>query len=297
MVERVRKLTGIRKVGHAGTLDPLASGVLLLCVGQATRLSEYLMQSWKVYRAEVRLGVATDTYDAEGRVVAERPVTVERKEVEAALAQFRGHIEQVPPPYSAVKVRGRPAHQYARRELPVQLAPRPVEIAELKLVAWDPPICVLELTCSPGTYVRTLAHDLGQALGCGGHLVGLTRLASGNFRLEEAVTWETFARAAAEGRWCTFLQPMDAALAHLPSLQLDQEAVQRLAHGQPIHVLDAVPISPEQSPILARAYGPKGDFVAVVRYDPQLDTWWPHKVFCSSEDTHAHRPRCGTGSA
>jgi len=291
VVDRVRALTGIRRVGHAGTLDPLATGVLLVCVGRATRVAEYLMAGQKVYRARVYLGITTDTYDAEGRVVAEAPAEVDRTQVEAALTRFRGKITQLPPVYSAVKHKGTPLHRLVRRGVEVQrlsLKPRPVEIFRLELTAWDPPECTLEVTCSPGTYVRALAHDLGQALDCGAHITGLTRLASGDFRLEDAVTLEELAQAVAEGRWPDLLHPMDAALACFPALHLDADTARRLCSGQAVEVWGCEGVGVEagggdEVACLGRAYGPGGTFLALVAYDPATGLWRPRKVFCSPE--------------
>jgi tRNA pseudouridine55 synthase len=288
IIDRVRRLTGIRRVGHAGTLDPMATGVLLVCIGKATRVSEYLMAGQKVYRARARLGITTDTYDAEGQVVASAPVDpvdVSRTEVEAALARFRGTIEQVPPMYSALKREGKPLHKLARQGVEVKREPRQVAISRLELTEWEPPECTLEVTCSPGTYVRALVHDLGQALGCGAHLTGLARLASGGFRLEDAVTLDAFAKAAAEGRWPGLLHPVDAALAHFPALHLDAAAARRLCSGQAIA---APPQSLPQGRVgqggLARVYGPDGTFLALATYEPATQAWHPHKVFYSPND-------------
>jgi tRNA pseudouridine55 synthase len=305
VVNRIRALTGIRRVGHAGTLDPLATGVLLVCVGRATRVAEYLMTRPKVYRARVRLGITTDTYDAEGQVIAEAegasvPVPVlevSRGQVEAALARFRGTITQVPPMYSAIKHKGTPLHRLVRRGIEVehilQSKARQVEISRLELTAWEPPHCTLETTCSPGTYVRSLAHDLGQVLGCGAHLTGLIRLASGEFRLEDAVTLEGLVQAAAEDRWPDLLHPIDAALAHFPVLHLDAGAAQRVRSGQAVRVwetLISVEVRADEVPSLARAYGPGGAFLALVAYDPETDAWRPRKVFAD-----ASRRRSGSG--
>jgi tRNA pseudouridine55 synthase len=286
IVGRVRALTGIRRVGHAGTLDPLATGVLLVCVGRATRVAEYLMAGRKVYRARVRLGITTDTYDAEGQVVASvDPVEVDRAQVGEALSRFRGKIVQVPPMYSAVKHKGTPLHRLARRGLEVEREPRPVEIFRLELTAWEPPECVLEVACSPGTYVRALAHDLGRALGCGAHLAGLIRLASGGFRVEDAVTLEAFAQAAAEGCWPDLLHPMDAALTRFPVLHLDADAARRLCLGQAIANCEIagnrrlLANGELQSVDLVRVYGSDGAFLALAAYDPATDVWRPHKVF------------------
>jgi tRNA pseudouridine55 synthase len=245
VVDHVRALTGIRRVGHAGTLDPLATGVLLVCMGRATRVAEYLMAGQKAYRARVRLGIATDTYDAEGQVTAEAPVEVSRAQVEAALARFRGTITQVPPVYSALKYKGTPLHRLARRGVKPERLPlkaRQVEIFRLELTAWEPLACTLEVTCSPGTYVRALAHDLGQALGCGAHLAGLARLSSGEFRLEDAVTLEEFAQAIAEGRWLDLLYPIDAALTGFPALYVDADAARRVCSGRAIPTPPSPPL-------------------------------------------------------
>jgi tRNA pseudouridine55 synthase len=304
IIDRVRGLTGVRRVGHAGTLDPLATGVLLVCIGKATRVSEYLMAGQKVYRARVRLGITTDTYDADGQVVASvGPVDIGRAEVERALARFRGAIEQVPPMYSALKRKGKPLHKLARQGVEVKREPRQVEIPRLELTEWEPPECTLEVTCSPGTYVRALAHDLGQALGCGAHLTGLARLASGGFRLEDAVTPDTFTQAAAEDRWPDLLHPIDAALAHFPALRLDAEAARRLCSGQAVpphkgggvderssHEEGEVDEPPPrvaggiEGGTLARVYGPDDTFLAIAAYEPATRAWLPHKVFYSPND-------------
>ena len=282
IVARVRALTGIRRVGHAGTLDPLATGVLLVCVGRATRVAEYLMAGRKVYRARVRLGITTDTYDAEGRVVAEAPVEVNRAQVEAALAQFRGSIAQLPPMYSAVKHKGTPLHRLARRGAEVQREPRQVEIFRLELTAWEPPECTLEVTCSPGTYVRALAHDLGQALGCGAHVSGLIRLASGDFYLEDTVTLEELAQAAAKGCWPDLLHPIDVALTRFPALHLDADAARRLCSGQAVEMRECGGVGADAE--LVRVYGPDGGFLALAAYDQETGLWRPRKVFRSPED-------------
>ena len=279
IVELVRALTGVRRVGHAGTLDPLATGVLLVCTGRATRVAEYLVAGRKKYRAHVRLGIATDTFDAEGKVVSETEVTVDRAEIEAALSGFRGTIEQLPPMFSAVKHQGTPLHRLARRGEEVERKPRDVDVYELRLTVWDPPGCTLELTCSPGTYVRALAHDLGQSLGCGASLAALTRLASGSFRLEDAISVQEFSQAAAAGHWTELLLPMDTALSHMLALTLENDEAHRICAGQ------AVPgTAPEGSQEgLARAYGADGTFLAIVAFDPASNTWKPRKVFAAPE--------------
>ena len=195
MVQLVRRALGIKKVGHAGTLDPFASGLLIICVGRAaTRLVERLMAGDKEYLATLQLGVSTDTHDLEGRVLAEQPLTPDHfARLEQSLASLRGELQQVPPPFSAVKHRGKPLYAYARKGEMISKPPRRVVIEELAVLELDRAAgrLVLRIRCSKGTYIRSLAHDLGAALGCGAHLVALRRLASGPFRVEEAIDGST----------------------------------------------------------------------------------------------------------
>jgi tRNA pseudouridine55 synthase len=279
VVERVRELTGVRRVGHAGTLDPLATGVLLVCVGRAaTRIAAFLMGEHKTYRANLRLGVTTDTFDAEGEIIAESPVEADRNDVEAVLKQFRGSIEQTPPMYSAVKHKGRPLYRLARRGVEVERASRRVEITSLEVVAWNPPECTLEMTCSAGTYVRVLAHDLGRALGCGAYVTGLTRLASGHFQLKDAVTLEQFAQMVKKGRWSELLSPIDEALTdQFAALHLNAGAAWRLCSGQAIGIDERQ----AEDETLVRVYGPEGRFLALASYDADEGVWRPRKVFVS----------------
>jgi tRNA pseudouridine55 synthase len=276
VVACVRRWSGIRRVGHAGTLDPLATGVLVLCLGQATRLSEYLMASPKQYRATILLGVETDTYDREGKVVRRSPVNVSRAQVEAALAEFVGRIAQVPPIYSALKRAGTPLYRLARQGREVERQARPVEIYALQLVDWSPPQLTIEVTCSPGTYIRSLAHDLGQRLGCGAHLTALTRLASGEFRLDQAVTLDELSAAFAEGTWQRYLLPMDTALQGLPALHLDARQAARIRRGM------ALPAAPDPPGPQARAYDPDGHLLAILKRSGDGSRWQPEKVFHTS---------------
>lgn len=288
VVRRVRALTEIRRVGHAGTLDPLATGVLVICVGQATRVAQYVMNERKIYRALVRLGITTDTYDAEGRIVEETKIELSRAQVESALAQFRGPITQVPPAYSAIKHEGTPLHRLARQGIELdrvlQSKARQIEILNLELSNWNPPECTLEVTCSPGTYVRSLAHDVGQVLGCGAHLGGLTRLASGRFHLKDTITLDELACAATEQRWSDLLHPIDAALYRFPALHLDADAARRVVLGQAVQARESESKGTgreEEGDVarLSRAYGPEGDFLALVAHDPEANVWRPRRVF------------------
>lgn len=272
VVARVRRWSGIRRVGHAGTLDPMATGVLLVCLGQATRVSEYLMASPKQYRATICLGVETDTCDREGEVVRRAPVSASREEVEAALSSFRGRVLQTPPMYSALKRDGTPLYRLARQGQVVVREARQIEIFALQLVDWSPPQLTIEVTCSPGTYIRSLAHDLGERLGCGAHLAGLTRLASGDFRLEQAVTLDKLAAAFANGEWRRYLLPLDAALTHLPALHLNAAQAAQVRQGMS---LPAMPDDPDGE---ARAYDQEGRLIAILKRTGG-GRWQPDKVF------------------
>lgn len=275
VVAAVRRGIGIRRVGHAGTLDPMATGVLVVCVGQATRLSEYLVDSIKHYRAVVRLGVETDTYDAEGEAVAEHPVDVTRADIERALASFRGEIAQVPPMYSAVKRAGTPLYRLAHAGMEVDREPRWVNIMALDLVDVALPTFTIEVVCSAGTYVRALAHDLGQALGTGAHLAALRRLASGQFRAEDAVPLDTLRAAFVDGSWRDYLLPADTALSDFPLITLEGETADRVLHGHPV-------AAPAEASGLARAYDPEGRFLAILQADLGAGVWHPLKVFDQS---------------
>lgn len=271
VVARIRRGTRIRKVGHAGTLDPMASGVLVLCMGPATRLSEYAMRAPKRYRAEVRFGINTDTYDAEGQVTEERPVAgLTPEAVEAALEPFRGDIAQVPPMYSAIKKDGKKLYELARSGQEIEREPRHVHIEQLSVVTCELPYVTLEVVCSPGTYIRSLAYDLGQALGVGAHLTGLVRVASGGFTVENAVTLDELDEAMQAGTWRQYLLAPDAALYDMAELRLDDQQAARVRNGNPI-------AAPEGASGEARAYGPDGELLAIMAV--QGDEWRCVKVF------------------
>ena len=281
----LRRRSGVRRVGHTGTLDPTATGVLVVCLGAATRLSEYVMELPKAYRAEVRLGVATDTFDAAGVAVSETdPSGVSREQVENALAGFLGEIEQVPPLFSAIKHAGEPLYRYARSRREVHPQPRSVVIYRLQLLGFQPPLLTIELECGKGTYVRSLAHDLGQRLGCGAHLASLVRLRVGPFALEDAYTLPDLEQAFDEERWRELILPPDAALAHWPRIDLTDEQATAVRFGQALVAADLA-LSPPQEPAdgaLASAYGPEGGLLAILRYDGPSALWHPSKVFAGA---------------
>ncbi|MBR8312059.1 tRNA pseudouridine(55) synthase TruB [Burkholderia dolosa] len=228
---RAKRLLLAKKAGHTGTLDPLASGLLPLCFGEATKFSQDLLDADKTYEATMRLGVRTATGDAEGEVLDTRRVECDRAAVEAALARFTGEIVQVPPMYSALKRDGKPLYEYARAGQTVEREGRTVTIHALDLLACTLPDVTFRVTCSKGTYVRTLAEDIGEALGCGAHLTMLRRTGVGALTLEHAVTLDALSDAdeAVRDAW---LQPVDALLSTFALVRLDETSAKRFLHGQ-----------------------------------------------------------------
>lgn len=273
IVTQVRRLSRQKRVGHAGTLDPMATGVLLVCLGRATRVAEYLIGSDKTYRAVMRLGVETDTYDAKGQVIAARPVTVSESDLRRALASFVGELDQVPPMYSALKREGKPLYKLARKGVEVEREPRRVKIYDISLREWQAggqPTLTVDVRCSSGTYIRSLAHDVGAALQCGAHLAALTRLASGSFTIEEAVKLQDL-----EGLpdLQALLRPLDAALQDLPAITLDADQARCVTRGQAIAVNGI-----EASANLFRVYNSSGALLAIMAYDSTIRLLRPKKV-------------------
>lgn len=258
------KLRGIfheKRVGHAGTLDPMATGVLPVFLGRATRAVEFAEQTGKEYLAGLRLGLVTDTQDVTGRVLEERPVTCAPAEVEAALAAFRGEILQVPPMYSAVKIGGKKLYELARKGREVERPPRPVTIHSLTAQGQTAPDeFTLRVRCSKGTYVRTLCHDIGQALGCGGCMSALRRTMAAGFTLEDAVTLEQVQQAEDPA---ALLLPVDAYFAGRPAVTLRPDAEKRVRNGM------TIPMS-GPAPGEYRVYGAQGEFLALGRCDGRM---------------------------
>jgi tRNA pseudouridine55 synthase len=261
VVARVRRLSGQRRIGHSGTLDPIASGLLLLCLGQATRLVEYYQGHDKRYQAVVALGLATDSYDAVGQVVAQAPVpSLSDAQIEAALMRLRGEIMQKPPIYSALKQGGEALYAKARRGEEVDVTPRPVTIHQLTLMAHTATTLTLDVICSAGTYIRSLANDLGDALGTVAHLAELRRSEVGSFTLADAHTMAEIEAAAEAGRLRDLLLPLGVGLG-LPIITLDEKTALRLSQGQRV-VLEQ-PADPINE--LALAQSAAGEALGVVR--------------------------------
>lgn len=254
-LQKARWLLNARKAGHTGTLDPFADGLLPLCFGEATKFSAYVLEADKRYRAVLQLGVTTRTGDPEGDVLATRPVTVDRDDIEAVLPRFTGEIAQIPPMHSALKHQGRPLYEYARAGIEIARPPRTVTIRQLELVECDLPRVVLDVQCTAGTYIRTLAQDIGATLGCGAHLTALTRTAAGGYTLDQAATLADLEALGADGRALRLL-PADGLVAHLPALMLDDAGVTALCQGRTLPAGDT-PAG------LVRLYAPQQRFVGI----------------------------------
>jgi len=277
IVARVKRLSGEKRVGHAGTLDPIATGVLPVCLGRATRIVQYLADATKTYRAEIELGVATDTYDVSGRVTHRSdPLGISREQVAAALASFCGLIQQTPPMYSAVKHQGKPLYELARAGIEVERKSRLAKIFRIELLDWQPPLVTVELECGKGTYIRSLAHDLGQALGCGANLKNLIRLRCGVFDIKDALSLPQLEEAFQCGYWQRFVYPVDSVLLNWSAMVVSREAETALRNGRPLDLTAVPAASPGDC---CRIYTLDGFFLGVLRFNPETRQWQPEKIF------------------
>ncbi len=273
VVAKIRKLLKQKRVGHAGTLDPAASGVLPICVGQGTRVAEYLSESGKAYQAEILFGTVTDTYDSEGTVLRTHDTsTLTLSKIEEMLPQFLGPQMQMPPRYSAIKLQGQPAYKRMRAGEEITLTTRPITFYQLDVLNWQAPCLTLAIDCSKGTYIRSLAYDLGERLGYGAHLAALIRTRSGPFVLSESVTLEQVAQAVESDTVEQLLTSADTVLQQYPALHLDASTVERVLHGN-IFAYDTPPTE------LARVYDTHGQFLAIATWNSEQQMWQPKKVF------------------
>lgn len=280
IVAMVRRLSGERRVGHAGTLDPTATGVLPVCLGQGTRITEFLVDATKTYQAQVELGVTTDTYDASGKITqTQDPSRISQGQLESALASFRGLIQQTPPMYSAVKCHGKRLYELARAGIEVERESRPVKIYHLELLDWQPPIATIEVVCGKGTYIRSLAHDLGQDLGCGANLKNLTRLRCGSFNIKDAVSLPQLEDAFHYGYWQHLVYPIDTVLLHWTAMVVSNDMEQVIRNGRPMVLENYDILAPASADNHCRAYTSDGRFLSVLRFNAERGQWQPKKVF------------------
>jgi len=277
VVSLLRHLSGEPRIGHAGTLDPEASGVLILCLGQGTRIIEFLAEATKTYQAEIQLGITTETYDASGKVIQRcDPSFVTEEQVKQVLHSFCGSIEQTPPMYSALKYKGERLYQLAWEGIEVPRKPRRVQLSRLELLEWQPPIITIEVECSAGTYIRSLAQDIGLALGCGAHLRRLVRLKSEPFHIAEAIPLPLIEEAFHHGYWQHFLYSIDEVLLGWRAAILGEESEALVRKGRSIPLGDGSPLT--QPADRCRAYSSDGRFLAVL-YRKEESLWHPEKVF------------------
>ena len=282
VVAKVRKQLKQKRVGHAGTLDPAASGVLPICVGLGTRVAEYLSESGKAYRAEMRFGVVTDTYDTEGSILRTSDASeLTLARIEEILPHFLGAQMQIPPLYSAIKLQGQPAYKRIRAGEEITLAARPIEIYALRIVDWQAPLLTLDIECSKGSYIRSLAYDLGEYTGYGAHLAGLIRTRSGPFTLEESISLEQLADLVEQGTLLNTIFPPDYALRNYPALSLDEKTAERVLHGNSFQHDQS---SPQLESNRARIYDSSGHFLAIASWDEVGQVWQPKKVFGSNNE-------------
>jgi len=232
IMQKVKRLFQANKAGHSGALDPLATGMLPICLGEATKFSQFLLDADKRYVVTAKLGERTDTSDAEGQVVETRPVNVETSQILTALEQFRGDILQVPTMFSALKHNGKPLYEYARAGITVEREARPITIFELNFIEYQAPFLTLEVHCSKGTYIRTLVGDLGEVLGCGAHVTVLRRTAVADYPAEKMMTWDALQALAEQGDLDQHLLPIDTAVSKLPALKLNAEQSKGIGFGQ-----------------------------------------------------------------
>lgn len=295
VIRVIRRLTGQRKVGHGGTLDPDATGVLPICIGRATRFIERFVRGRKVYEASARFGTATDTYDASGRVTAEVDAsTITREDIDAVLPRFTGAISQVPPMYSAVKVDGVRLYKLARAGKEVEREARDVVVYSLEITNWEPtsgeiasggsPTLGLRIECGSGFYARSLVYDLGLALDNAAHLAGLVRSQVGPFKLADAVTLDEIEQAADAGDWERLLYPIDAALMELPAVVLDPIQEEAVSHGQSVQ--SGIEGDGSREPLAeaaeVRAYNRDGELIALMSYEAILGRLNPIRVLTAN---------------
>jgi len=263
-----------KRVGHAGTLDPNATGVLPICLGQAVRVVEYLYDTHKTYRARIELGVSTDTYDRDGQVTAQKDCAdVSREQFISLLKNFTGTIEQVPPPYSAVKHRGRSLYEWTRQGITVEKSARRAEIFSIQLVDWQLPFATVDVVCGKGTYIRSLAQEMGQIIGCGACLAELTRLRTGLFDIGDALSLEQLEPAFRYGYWRRYVYAMDLVLQHWNAVITGAETATALQCGK------CLPLETPTGNGLCRAYTTDGYFLGVLEYEAETRQWHPHKIF------------------
>ncbi len=278
IVSLVKHLTGEKRCGHAGTLDPVASGVLPVCVGQATRIVEYLMDTPKTYLAEIEMGKSTDTGDIQGNIVKETVVpALDSQAINSVIINFTGVISQLPPIYSALKHKGRPLYYWARKGVAVEISPRQVVIHSIELLQWHSPLLTLRVNCGRGTYIRSLAADIGEQLGCGGYLKSLIREKHGPLNILDSVSPQQLEEAFRDGTQDMLLYSIDSVLTDMRAVILNEVDIKNIVDGKNVTISQ----STERDGVseYCRVYSQDGYFIAIMRLLPGSEEWHPVKVF------------------
>ncbi len=274
VVSIIRKGTGLRRIGHTGTLDPRASGVLVVLIGPAVRLSEYLVCDKKGYEAMIRFGSVSDTYDGDGNVIQTgREAPEDEEEIMDAMADFVGEIVQVPPAYSAIKIHGQKAYDLARKGQDVDLKPRNITVYSFDFIEYARPELTADIICSSGTYIRSIAHDLGQKLGCGAYLSGLRRTMSGKFTLRDAIPLADLQKSFEDNTWYQYLIPAAEALNEYEEVILSIEDEADILHGR------RIPADEGSHEAIGKAVSEQGELIALLEFVPESQEWKPKKVF------------------
>ena len=284
VVSAVKKTLKARKVGHAGTLDPFAEGVLICCVNQATRLAGFLLHGTKKYVAELKLGIETDTQDLTGTVISTAEVAdYSQQTIQSAIESFKGPIEQIPPVYSALKHNGVPLYKLARRGRPVQKPPRQVKIFDIRVIDVELPCIRFEVSCSAGTYIRTLGADIGRKLGCGGHLSALKRTASSGFTLDQAIQLTALGESARTGKLSSIMISMRGALPDMPEITADRKLEEKIKHGRKLRAGDLVGTNRTHTGGHLKIIDRKKNLIAIVEQKPGEDNLTYSCVFPVTE--------------
>ena len=279
VVRKLKGLTRVKKIGHGGTLDPLATGVLPICVGSATRFADTVLLGTKSYRITMTLGSSTNTYDSEGDTTAEGDWSaITREQVIESLNDFRGKFDQLPPMFSALHHNGQRLYKLARKGIEVERPARPVETMSLELVEFNAPEVILDVECGHGFYARTLVHDIGEKLGTHAHLAGLVRTHAGAFKLEDTVTIEQVSAAVESGDWREVALPIDTILKHMPKITLTESFVEMVKFGRQLSDSDIGQLGEYQSGDRIRAYTPSDELLAILIFEPEKLGWRPEKV-------------------
>ena len=289
VVSLIKRLSGEKHVGHTGTLDPMATGVLPVCIGQATRIVQYLINNDKTYLAEIELGIITDTYDKEGEITQHLDASgITEEQIRSSLAVFQGVIEQTPPKYSAVKHKGKRLYELARAGKTVKLKPRKVHINSIDLVDCNLPSFALKVECGKGTYIRSLAHDIGQYLGCGAYLKNLVRTRCGPFNIEDSYSISKIEECFKLGIANELLLSIDSPILNWQVAILNKETELAIRYGRSVSLAEQKLRSDEY----CRAYNLNGDFLAVLRFIPDTNLWHPEKVFSLPDSVPTGCPAC-----